>query len=129
LTVWDSVPTSALRLRFGGVVEGALPGSGPAGEIVFAELPPGVLGMSSPTTFGETRDGFRLILRSQVVLSSELASGSRPRQSFSELFFGTLVHEIGHALGLQHTISGAAMSTDVTRATSRARPLSADDIA
>ncbi|MBI1354838.1 MAG: matrixin family metalloprotease [Acidobacteria bacterium] len=129
LSVWDSVSTSALRVRFGGVIEGDLPGSGPAGEIVFAELPPGVLGMSSPTTFSEVRGDFRPIRRSQVILSSELAQGSRPRQSFSELFFGTLVHEIGHALGLQHTIASAAMSTDVTRGTSRARPLSEDDIA
>ena len=129
LSVWDSVSTSALRVRFGGVVEGDLPGDGGAGVIVFAELPPGVLGMGSPVTFSETRDGFRPIRRSQVILSSELAQGARPRQSFSELFFGTLTHEIGHALGLQHTIASAAMSTDVTRATSRARPLSEDDIA
>jgi uncharacterized protein (TIGR03437 family) len=40
-----------------------------------------------------------------------------------------MVHEFGHALGLQHTHTSGVMSTEVTRATSRSKPLSADDIA
>ena len=129
LAVWDSVPTSELRVGFGGVVDGVLPGNGPAGQIVFAELPPGVIGMGGPVTTGDAAGGFTSIVRSQVVLSNNLVDGSRPRTSFSELFFSTLVHEIGHALGLQHTLSSSAMSTDVTRTTTRAQPLEADDLA
>ncbi len=129
LAVWDAVPTSALRVGFGGVVDGPAPGNAPAGQIIFAELPPGVIGMGGPVTTRASRPGFTPIARSQVVLSNNLVNGARPRTSFSELFFSTLVHEIGHALGLQHTLSSSAMSTDITRSTTRSQPLGADDLA
>ena len=41
----------------------------------------------------------------------------------------TLVHEFGHTLGLQHTLTSSVMSTQVTSTSSRATPLGADDIA
>ena len=129
LSVWDSVPTSALRVAFGGVSDTPLPGASPAGEIIFAELPPGVIGLGGPVTRADPRDGALPILRSQVILSNDLTVGARPRPSFSEIFFTSLVHEIGHALGLQHTMTSSVMSTDVTRATTRALPLAPDDAA
>ena len=129
LRVWDSAPNSALRVKFGGLIDRSVPGSAPAGEILFAELPPGVLGLGRPIETDEPKGGTAAIRRAQVIVSKDLVGGARSRTSFSELFFNTLVHEIGHALGLQHTLASSAMSTDVTRATSRARPLADDDIA
>ncbi len=129
LAAWDAAPTSSLRVGFGGVLDGPLNGSTPAGEIIFAELPPGVIGFGGPVMRGEPRDGFVPILRSQVIISENLVDRSRPRQSFSEAFFNALVHEIGHALGLQHTLSGSAMSMEATRWTTRAQPLGPDDLA
>ena len=144
LAVWNGVGSSDLRIAFGGLESytanpastnagGPVPAAAsPGGDIIFIDLPPGVIGLGAPATsktpVNIPNASFFPITRGVVMLSRDTtASAAGP--SYLEEFFTTAVHEIGHALGLQHTWTGSAMSQGVIRNTSRARPLDADDIA
>lgn len=129
--VWNGVATSDLRVAFGGIYRADTVSSIPFADVVFEELPPGVLGLGGPTAREEIRTGanglFVPITRATVRISRDLTQ--RPGPSYSDAFFLTVLHEMGHALGLQHTLTSSAMATDVTRASSRARPIDDDDVA
>ena len=136
LAVWSSVSGSNLRLAFGGLESSSQPPANtPGADVVFDDLP-GVLGMGTPNLpvnpniISGPNGPFVPITRSTVILTNNTANTEgQPFQSYLEGYFTTVVHEIGHALGLQHTWTGAAMSQDVIRNTSRARPIDADDVA
>jgi uncharacterized protein (TIGR03437 family) len=148
LAAWNAISVTQLRVAYGGLesytanptvanalsgADTAIPGSNtPGADIIFVDTP-GLLGMGAPTTSTVQVQGangpFYPIMRGLVMLSQNTADPSGPGPSYTEEYFTTAVHEIGHALGLQHTWTSSAMSQDVIRNTSRARPLDADDIA
>ncbi len=127
--VWNEVNSSELRIRFGGLAAPDLPQTSPGIDVIFDEVPPGLIAAGGPTARSEAITGpdgtFVPITRSVVMLPRNLSQS----QSFSESFFLSLVHEFGHALGLQHAMTSSVMSTGLTRATTKSRPLAADDIA
>ncbi len=126
---WNDVASSDLRLAFGGFfTPGATTNSTPMIEVVFDELPPGVFAKGGPTIKADPTDGgngvFIPILKSTMILP---VASERP--SWSEEAFLTIVHEMGHCVGLQHTLTSSVMSTSITRGTTKAQPLGLDDVA
>ena len=137
--VWNGVQSSTLRLSYGGVSTVGTPQSAPGIDVVFDDnMPPGLLAQTRVTTpddvsfLASGAVGSVPLLRSKVQLRSDLTAvvgAVNGQPSYSELFYTTLVHEFGHALGLQHSLVSGTMATQVTRATTKGNPLAADDIA
>ena len=125
---WSEVETSELRLQFGGAVPGPqLAQTTPGIDVVFDEVPPGLLALGGPTSVVEPVPGatFVPIQRSTIILPRNL----NDQPSWTDAAFMTLVHEFGHTLGLQHSLVSSTMATQLTRATTRGRALAADDVA
>ena len=124
---WNDVETSELRLQFGGVSNAAPAQTAPGIDILFDDIPPGLIAYGGPTVTVDPPAGARFvsIQRSQIVLPRDMSK----QPSWSEATFATIVHEFGHAVGLQHTLTSSVMSTQLTRAVTKGRVLAADDIA
>ena len=135
--VWDGVASSDLRVKFGGISTAGTPQAAPGIDVVFDDnIPPGIYAqtrLTLPNDLSGVAAGaepFVPIQRATIQFYKNLnAALPSPQASYQDFFFTTLVHEFGHALGLQHTLTSAVMSTGPTRGTSKAQPLAADDIA
>jgi hypothetical protein len=134
--VWNDVPSSDLRLAYGGLVNSGTTQTSAGINVEFSDdITPGLLALGGPEVRGSQTAGpngpFIPIVRARILLNRDLTKwlpyATTP--SYSELFFTTVVHEFGHTLGLQHTLTSSVMSTAVTSATTKAAPLAADDIA
>ncbi len=135
--VWNSVSTSQIRLGYGGLFTAGTAETAPGIDVLFDDdIPPGIVALGGPMTWGgfslydANGNAFIPIVRSKLVLHGDFSLiRSDQRASYSELFFVTLVHELGHTMGLQHTLTSSVMATQTTSTSTRATPLGADDMA
>jgi hypothetical protein len=131
ISVWNGVQTSDLRMAYAGLVSSGASYNSPAIEVDFSDdVPPGLLAISGPEVRGTITTGpngqqFIPIIRSRMLLKRDISQ----LPSYSELFFTTAVHELGHTIGLQHTLTSSVMATAVTSSVTRAAPLGSDDMA
>jgi hypothetical protein len=132
--VWNAIPSSALRVAFSGLENSSTLQNTPGIDVTFEDLPPGVEGYGGPTSpalgspaTAANGSQFIPIVRSSMHFNLNMTI--LPGPSYNQTFYLTTLHELGHALGLQHTFTSATMSQGTTRATTQAHPVGADDIA
>ena len=93
---WNSVDSSDLRVAFGGLESQGQTENGPGGDVVFLDLPPGILGLGGtnvPTNATPVNDTsgkpFFPIARSIIQLNDDTSEAPGP--SYLEGFFTTAV--------------------------------------
>jgi uncharacterized protein (TIGR03437 family) len=149
--IWNEVGSSDLRVGFGGFENTNTSQNTPAADVVFDDLAPGLLGFGGPSILSTPVNPVNGTLAPDLRSAAKTAASSAaatpfvpitrsaihlnsnglvaPFPSYDQSFFMVILHEMGHALGLQHTFTSATMSTATTSATSLANPLDVDDVA
>ena len=130
--VWNGIASSNLRVAFGGLENSSTLQNTPGIDVLFEDLPPGIEGYGGPTSTvvpATAADGSQFIPIVRSSMHMNLNMTVLPGPSYNQTFYLTTLHELGHALGLQHTFTSATMSQATTRATTVTHPIGADDIA
>jgi hypothetical protein len=108
--VWNTVPTSNLRVAFGGISTVGNPQATPGIDIVFNDnIPPGLVALTRLTLPNDLSgvaagtEPFVPIQRATIQFYQNLNAAQQA--SYNDFVFTTMVHEFGHSLGLQHTMT------------------------
>ncbi len=125
LALWNAVPHSALRIELAGSINTAMPRpqSFPAGILRFTdEVPPGALASGGFLSGPLNRAGsFFPITSPRVSFPADMSAVPSSGRSF----LVGVTHEVGHSIGLHHSVPLSVMYQAVTP--SRARVLWPDD--
>lgn len=127
---WGNIPSSVVRFAPFETSTTVEPRNDGVNLITFADTAStrSLVGDAVAVTFLFTRFSGALT-DTDIVFNPRLRFSTEPDPTSFDIQ-GTLTHELGHAIGLDHTgVVGATMFATTTRGTSRIATLSSDDIA
>lgn len=130
LDQWNDISSSEVQFAPFELSSGTTPRNDGVNLVTFADTPQtrSLLGDAVAVTF--LFSGFNGVLTDTDILFNPRLRFSTEPDGASFDIQGTLAHELGHAIGLDHTgILGATMFATTTRGTNRIARLAADDIA